>query len=388
MNKIKRTGVILNFCSLLNKNQSIKQKTSFHGYVTYTKNIRQLATCILVLSMGVWVIFLTSCSTDIQNSSVTSEPSVIIDYNNATDQSQFPIDFTPYEKSTWDITNISLPRPFPDLPINYLRFLPQWLLNDFDDGSLVVGGDGIALNYQVWHEFISNISKNNDAVVTIQTFDIDSSKEAIDSTRYQKVSRYRLSVDSNQTVWEYLSDTKGDITGNFSIAYDGETGLHEVFVGEKKVFEFIYFLYDPKLSALYFGYMPLEELPYAYSKEDAAKDGCLIIDQGVIQNIDVLRNFGDAFEQYHDVGNFIRIFFEEDDNIKIMDIGFYNEHVFITVDYSRYSNRDKMEDVYVTTYYDNYVVAVEFDHDACSLDLGSDFRETIFIFEDVPYKKD
>lgn len=291
-------------------------------------------------------------------------------------------------KPTRDVTHIPPTRPFPDFPANYLQFLPQWLLNDFNDGNFAVGGDSIAANYQVWYEFIGKINKNKDAVVTIQTFGIDSSKEVNDSTRYQKVSRYRLSVNSNQAVWKYLSEAKDDVTGNLSFVYDAETGLHEVFVGEKKVFEFIYFPYEPRQIALYFGYTPLEELPFTYSKEDAVKDGCLVIEQGVMQNINVLRKFRDAFEQYQEVGIFIRIFFEEDDGIKIMDIGSYNERTCVTLDCSRYSNRDDIEGMYVTTYYDNSVVAVEFDHDACSLDLGSDFREMIFIFEDVPYRKD
>ena len=408
MSKLKPTNMVLRFCSLVIKNQSVKQKTFPHNCVSYTGRLSRLGSCMLIFSLGVLLIYLSSCSTSIQNPSVapsfaadeknttsppqsplTPTPSFVADEKNTTSPPQSSLTPTPSVKPTPDVPHIRPTRPFPDFPPNYLQFLPQWLYNDFDDGNFVVGGDGIAANYQAWHEFIGKVNKNKDAALTIQTFDIDLSKDILDSTRFQMAGRYHLSVVGKQAVWQYLSDDKNDISGKLSFTYDAETGLHEVFIGEKKVFEFIYFPADPKQIALYFGYTPLEELPSAYSKEDAVKDGCLVIEQGVIQNINVLINFRDSYDSYHDVGIFIRIFFEDDEGITIMDIGSYNERVCVIVDYSRYSNRDDMEDMYVTTYYDNSGVSIEIDNDVCSLDLGGDYiRATIFIFKDVPFKKD
>jgi len=264
-----------------------------------------------------------------------------------------------------------------------LQSMPQWLRDDIKNGNFAVGGDKVAANYQAWHEFIGKINKNKDAELTIQTFYIDESKDVLDNTRYQKVDRYSLSVADNQAVWQYLADDNSNVKGKFSLAYDDETGLHEVFVGDEKVFEFIYFPYDPKQIALYFGYTPLEELPPGYMKEAAIRDGCLVIEKGVIQNFDVIEKFTDSFGK--GAGLFIRIFFENDDGITIMDLGSYNERACVTVDYSRCSNRNDLEDIYVTTYYDNCVVS--FGGEENALILGFDDFEPIFIFKDVTVKE-
>lgn len=414
MNKLKPTNIVLRFCPLLSKNQSVKQKTCSHNCVSYTGRLSRMGSCMLILGLGVLLVFLSSCSTSTQSPSATPSlitdendttspskspltpaPSVevtqdIVDKTNATVLPQYPATPTPSVKPTQDVTHIPPNRPFPDFPPNYLQFPPQWLLNDFNDGNFAVGGDSIAANYQAWYEFIGKVNKSKDAALTIQTFDLDLSKDILDKSRYQKTGRYILSVVGMKAVWKYLPDDKNDVTGELSSTYDAETGLHEVFIGDKKVFEFIYFPYDPKQIALYFGHAPLEELPSAYTKEDAAKDDCLVIEQGVIQNINVLSKFTDSFEQYYDVGIFIRIFFEDDEGIKIMDIGSYNERNCVTVDYTRHSKCDNMENTYVTTYYDNSGISVGGGDtpDLYNLTMGSDFRETIFIFRDMPLKKD
>lgn len=303
--------------------------------------------------------------------------------NNIAGSSQSPL--VPVTSETAiDMPLIRPDRPFPDFPPNYLQFLPQWLYDDFKDGYFIVGGDGIAANYQVWHEFTGKLGKGKDTALTIQTFEIDKSIEDIlDKSRYHMLSRYHLSVMGDQAVWKCLSEDKDDVKGKLSFTYDNKTGVHEVFIERKKIFEFIYFPYDPKQSALYFGYTPLEKLPSEYSKEHAIKDGCLIIEQGVIQNPDVLTDYNSYYDSNY-LGRFIRIFFKDDEGIKIMDIGSCNERTYITVDYSRHSNRDGMEDMYVTTYYDNSWVGVSMDQDTCSLDLGREFFDTIFIFENLP----
>ncbi len=385
MNKMKPTNMFFGFCSLLDKNQSVKQKTCSHYFVSESGWLSRMSSCILIFVLGILLVFLSSCSTSTQNPS--GMPSLITDESNTTSLSQSQLTYILSVKPTQAVPHIRPARPFPDFPPNYLQFPPQWLLNDFSEGTFVVGGDSIAANYQVWYEFIGKVNKNKEAVLTIQAFDIDSSKEVNDSTRYQKAERYRLSVAGKQAVWKCLSDDKNDITGKLSVMYDAETGLHELFIEGKKVFEFIYFPYDPVQSALYFGYTPLEELPSAYSKEDAIKDGCLVIEQEIIQNPDVLTNYS-SYDDSNYAGKFIRIYLKDDEGIKIMDIGSYNERVCVTADYSRHSSRDNMEDIYVTTYYDNCVIGVEFDHDVYSLDLGGDYiRETIFIFKDMPFKK-
>lgn len=386
MSELKPTNMVLRFGSLPYKNQSVKQKACSHNCVSYSGRLSRMDSCLLFFSLGVLLIFLPSCSTPTHNPSAT--PSSIADENNTTGTSQPPLTPTPSVKSIQAAPHIRPARPFPDFPPNYLQFLSQELLNAFDNGDFVVGEDGIAANYQAWHEFIGKVNKNKDAVLTIQTFNIDLSKEVNDSTRYQIVGRYHLSAVGNQSVWKYLSDDKDDVSGKLSFMYDAEIGRHKVFIGEKKVFEFIYFPPDPEQIILYFGYTLLEQLPSAYTSEDAIKDGCLVIEQGVIKNIDVLTNYRDSLGNYNDVGYFIRIFYEDNGGITIMDIGAYNERVYIIADYSRCSNRDDMEDMYVTTHYDNSVVGVEISHDVYSLHLSSDFRETIFIFEDVPAKKD
>lgn len=107
--------------------------------------------------------------------------------------------------------------------------------------------------------------------------------------------------------------------------------------------------------------------------------------QGVFrskQNINVLRNFRDAFERCQYDGIFIRIFFEDDNGITIKDVGSFNERACVTVDYSRYSNHDDIEDMYVTTYYDSYGVGIEITQDVCSLDLGLIFvRRYLFLMK-------
>ena len=132
----------------------------------------------------------------------------------------------------------------------------------------------------------------------------------------------------------------------------------------------------------------MEELPVGYTSENAIKDGCLVIENGVIQNINVLTKSGDPFGD--DVGYFIRIFSKDDKGITIMDIGSYNERVCISVDYSRYSKCENMEDTYITTYYDNYAMSIGGgdNPDLYELALVPDFREPIFIFKDMPFKKD
>ncbi len=417
MSKIRTTNMVLSFCSLLNKNQSAKQKTFTHNCVPYTGRLSRIGSYMLIFCLGVLLIFLSSCSTSTQSSSTTpshivgksdsiephrsslspvpstqdtsSVPHFIVDENDVTSPSQSQLTPISSVKPVQDVTHIPPTRPFPDFPPNYLQLPPQWLLNNFKDGNFTVTGGGIAINYQAWYEFTGRINKSKDAALTIQTFDLDFSKDILDKSRYQKAGRYLLSVVGRQAVWKYLSDDKNDITGKLSSTYDAETGLHEVFIGDKKVFEFIYFPYDPKQIALYFGHTPLEELPSAYSKEDAAKDGCLVIEQGLIQNINVLSKFTDSFEQYYDVGIFIRIFFEDDEGIKIMDIGSYNERACVTVDYTRHSKCDNMENTYVTTYYDNSGISIGGGDtpDLYELALTSDFRESIFIFKDMPLKR-
>ncbi len=352
----------------------------------HTVTLRVVGFWILILMLV--LLFLSACSTTMQNSLTESESSVTNEGKDiTTGPTQPDLTSTSTEKQTTGATHTTLTRPFPDFTPFYLQFLPQWLLNDLNGGCLAVGGGNIAANYQVWYEFIQKVGKGKDDVLMIQTFEIDSSKEINDSTRYHKLDRYRLSVTDNQAVWKCLSDDKEYITGNFSFSYDAESGMHQVFIGEIQVFKFVYFPYDPAQFALYFGYTPLEDLPSTYSKEDAIRDGCLVIDRGEIQNINVLSDFQDSFELYYDTGIYIRIFFDDAEGTRIMDLGSYNERTCIKVDYSRYLNQDDLEDMYVTTYYDNSVVGVEFGKDVCSLVLGSDFRETIFVIKDVTYIK-
>lgn len=416
MSKIRTTNMVLCFFSVHNRNQSAKQKTCTYNRVPYSGRQSRMGSYMLIFCLGVLLIFLSSCSTSTQSSSATpssigdksdsiesprsslspmpstrdtsSAQPFIVDKNDATSPSQPQLTPIPSVKPTQDVTHIPPTRPFPDFPPNYLQLPPQWLLNDFNDKNFTVMGEGMAVNYQAWYEFTGKVNKNKDAALTIQTFNLDFSKDILDKSRYQKTGRYLLSVADRQAIWKHLSDDKNDIAGGFSFTFDAETGLHEVFIGDKKVFEFIYFPYDPKQIALYFGYAPLEELPSAYTKEDAAKDSCLVIEQGVIQNPGVLMKYNQQYDNPKYMGRYIRIFFEDDEGIRIMDIGSYNERDCVTVDYSRSPSRNGMEDIYVTTYYDNSMAAVEFDRDVYSLTLGGDIYETIFVFKDLPYKKD
>lgn len=379
MRKLNLINIVLSICSLFKKNQSINQKKCFYNYVPYSGKLTRTRSCMYIISLGILLIFLSSCSMPTQN------PSSITDDN----FSQTSLVPSPSITPAQNVQHIRPTRPFPDFPPNYLQFVTQEIQKDFDIGTFLVKKDGIATNYQSWYELIGKINKNKDAELTIQTFDMDLSKEANDSTCYKLLSRYRLSVSGNQSSWEYLSDNKDYISGKLSLRYDEKTGIHEILIGDMKVFEFIYFPSDLMQAALYFGYTPLKELPVDYTSEIAIKDGCLVIENGVIQNINVLTKSGDPFAD--DSGYFLRIFSEDIKDITITDIGFYNDRACISVDYSRHSRGGSMEETYITTYYDNCSLGIggAYDPDHYELYLSFDYlAQPVFILKDMPIKKD
>lgn len=332
---------------------------------------------------GAMLIAILSCATAQKDS--FSEPMVLAEEHNTNRLSDSPLMSDQPMKANKDLF-LQPQRPFPDFPPNYLQFPPQWFIDDYNNGTLFVGEDNIASNYQAWHEFISKINRGMNSSLYIQTFTIDTSKEVNDSTRYHKAARYYLTVLENQATWRDLSNDNIEIKGNLSIMYDAQTGLHEVFIKEDKVFEFVYFQYDPGQCALFFGYTPIDDLPETYSIEDAISDGCLVIKNNEIQNSEVIDKYNDLHNQADYVGRFIRIYFKDYRGVKIMDIGTYNERTYITVDYSRCSQYSSSEVTFVTTYYDNAWVTALYENDTYTLDVGFEFRDTMFIFKDLPYK--
>ena len=396
MNESKLSNMVRRNSHLNNGVRSFKLKPGLFERLPHNGILNHMTLYILLLSLGFFLFLFTSCSISAQKHPKELSPAADKISNAGTIKSSS--DETPaptvnddngqiFENESANFDEQKPDSPFPDFPPNRLQFIAQWLWDDIKNGNLAVGEDGVTVNYQAWYEFIGKLTRNEDSALTIQEFSIDKSKDIIDKTRYQKGGRYYLSVKDNEAVWQDLTENRSYVTGKFSSAYNDKTGLHEIFIGDKKVFEFIYFPYDPRQCALYFGHMPIEKLPRDYTEDDAIKDGCLVIEQGIIQNIDVLDNFVDSFKNYYDTGIFLRIYLEDDNGITIMDVGSYNERVCIVEDYSRNTGLSSVKDIYETTYYDNYTVSVDSENGVYSLALVSDEFETIYIFKDAGIKK-
>lgn len=295
--------------------------------------------------------------------------------------------------------------PFPAKGVNKFHKLCEELEEAFSNGCFVVEKDGIystsdhqpvvekdgiALNYQVWADFAGKADKGINADITIQVHyeDPEVLWEGIEH-EHAELEIYGLSVKDDTAVWTDTLDSANNASGKLSYTYSSDDGKHELFIDGEKVFEFTYFPPDPRQIALFWGFTPLEELPEDYSREQAEKDGCLVIYKDVIQNVDVLvtprKLDGQTVYEY---GSFIRIFVENNEGITIEDYGYYNTRICQMTDYSRLANPPEEE--YVTTIHDSSSTYMEDGREVnqlMSFGIDNDFYGTTIIFENLPYVK-
>lgn len=278
--------------------------------------------------------------------------------------------------------------PFPSATPYSLYPIGNELSDALDEEHFVVSDDGTAINYKPWHDFACRAGKNQDAYLTVRVFhkEFDTLVPETHAKTHAQVARYELSVSNGQALWEDSSDSNNKSSGKLSFTYDEESGKHEILIDGKVVFEFTYFPPDPSKIARYYGYTPLEELPDIYTREDAAADGCLVIVQGVIQNIGV-------FMDYVGSGGFIRIFTEDEKGVAMMDLsvkGGHDERVIVKTDFSRLIN--PAEEPYFTDIHDQTIIGIGGGFGADGFDSGGLYslflnhagREPEYIFKDLP----
>ncbi len=300
-----------------------------------------------------------------------------------------------------EVSSLPSDFPFPSATPYSLYPIGIQLSDALDEKNFVVSDDGTAINYKPWHDFACRAEKNQDARLTVLIFhkEFDPIIPETQSKTHVQVARYELLNNNGQASWEDTTDSGNNRSGKLSFTYDEESGRHEILIGDKIVFEFSYFPPDPDKIARYYGYTPLEELPDIYTKEDAAADKCLVIVNGVIQNIEV-------FIQYMNdpgsakPGGFIRVFSEDEEGVTITDISYkgridgnFDERVVVETDFSRLVSPPG--DLYYTDIHDQTIIGIGggfgadgFDSDGLySLFLNHAGSQPEYIFRDLPSVK-
>ncbi len=205
---------------------------------------------------------------------------------------------------------VSSPSPSP-LPSPSPSVSPQdelGLLQAYSQGYLVVM-DGRGANYQPWVDLTSGASD------TLKIYDLTGQTVRLLTLR-------RTGDDA-----EFEADDQ-IVRGRLSLSDDAGAGSHILGLDGQAVYSFLYDPPDPQAIAHFWQRMKLEDLPVGYDADLARADGCLVLQDGVAENIGMLTAFVDTFG--FDDGSFLRVFSAEAGKDPVVtDISFNGERACV-----------------------------------------------------------